>query len=91
MIFGVDRLNRSKAAHFIALKHPFTVMEVAQVFMDNMVKDHDFPKSIVTERDPIFCGKFWCDLFRLYGVKLQYSSAYHPMSDGVDRSVEWVP
>lgn len=72
----------SKAAHFIALHHPFSAVEVAWVFMDSVVKLHGFPKSIVTNKDPIFCGKFWKELFRLHGVKLQCSSAYQPQSNG---------
>lgn len=80
ILLVVDRL--SKAAHFMALKHPFSAVDVAHFFMDNIIKLHRFPKMIVTDRDPIFCGKFWSELFLLYGVKLQYSSAYHPQSDG---------
>ncbi|GJU05072.1 putative mitochondrial protein [Tanacetum coccineum] len=40
----VDRLT--KYAHFMALSHPFSASQVAQVFMDNVNKLHRLPKSI---------------------------------------------
>ncbi|CAL0309700.1 unnamed protein product [Lupinus luteus] len=76
----VDRL--SKAAHFMALAHPYTTANVAQSFMDNVFKLHGYPDSITSDRDPIFISKFWQDLFALQGVQLQLSSSYHPQTDG---------
>lgn len=76
----IDRF--SKYAHFIALAHPYTAPSVAKIFLDNIVKLHGLPSSIVTDRDPIFTGLFWKELFKLLGVDLCYSSAYHPQSDG---------
>jgi len=33
------------------------------------------------DRDPLFVSQFWQELFKLSGMKLQMSSAYHPQSD----------
>ncbi|KAJ7946901.1 Ty3/gypsy retrotransposon protein [Quillaja saponaria] len=86
----MDRLN--KFAHFLALQHPYTASVVAQAFMDNICKIHGMPDEIVSDRDTIFLSNFWKEMFKLQQVKLQYSSAYHPQTDGqievVNRSVE---
>ena len=37
----VDRLT--KYAHFMAVKHPYTVASIAQLFMDNVVRLHGLP------------------------------------------------
>lgn len=50
--------------------------------MDNIVKLHGLPNSIVSDRDTIFVSVLWKELFKLYRVNLQLSTAYHPQSDG---------
>jgi hypothetical protein len=84
----VDRF--SKYAHFIALGHPYTVASVARAFFDGIVRLHGFPSSIVSDRDPVFTGNVWRDLFRCAGVKLRMSTAFHPQTDGQSEVVNKV-
>ena len=72
----VDRFT--KFAHFIPVKHPYTALQIAQLFMDNIVKLHGLPKAFVTNKDIVSVSQFWKQLFKLYKVQLQFSTAYHP-------------
>jgi hypothetical protein len=76
----VDRF--SKYAHFIPLGHPYMAASVAHAFFDDIVRLHGFPTSIVSDRDPVFTGNVWHDLFKLAGVTLRLSTAFHPQMDG---------
>ena len=84
----VDRF--SKYAHFIALGHPYTAASVARAFFDGIVRLHGFPASIISDRDPVFTGHVWRDLFRMAGVKLRFSTAFHPQTDGQSEVVNKV-
>lgn len=68
--------------HFIALKHPFTALSVAKIFMQQVYRLHGLPTSIVSDRDRIFLSHLWQELFKLADVRLKMSSAYHPQTNG---------
>ena len=76
----VDRLT--KYAHFCALSHPFSASTIVVAFVNTVQKLHGRLKIIVSDRDPIFTGKFWTQLFSCLGTQLAHSSSYHPQSDG---------
>lgn len=68
----------SKYAHFLGLKHPFTVASVAKLFLSQVYHMHGIPTAIVLDRDKIFTSKFWQKLFKIAKVDLRMSTAYHP-------------
>ena len=72
----------TKYAHICALCHPFKASTVATTFMDTIQKLHGNPRVIVSDKDPIFTGKFFSELFSCLGTQLAHSSSYHPQSNG---------
>jgi len=76
----VDQL--SKYGHFITLKHPYSAKTVDEVFVKEVAHLHGMPRSIVSDRDPVFTSQFWAEYFRLQGSKLRMSLVYHLQTDG---------
>jgi hypothetical protein len=72
----------SKYSHFFPLKHPYTAHYVAQVFLDNIVKLHGVPRSIVSDRDRVFTSSFWTELFKMLQTELKIGTTYHPQTNG---------
>jgi transposase InsO family protein len=74
--------NFSKFSHFLALSHPFTAFTVAKLFFSEIHRLHGMPVTIISDRDRVFTSQLWHELFKLSGVTLAMSSAYHPQTDG---------
>ncbi|KAL0562072.1 hypothetical protein IC582_002522 [Cucumis melo] len=76
----VDRLTKS--AHFIPGKSTYTASKWAQLYMSEIVRLHGVPVSIVSDRDARFTSKFWKGLQTAMGTRLDFSTAFHPQTDG---------
>eukprot|EP00253_Pinus_taeda_P017455 PITA_17455 len=76
----VDKL--SKSAHFIPVQSTYRAMQIAHVFMQNIFKLHGLPKTIISDRDIKFTSVFWKTLFEELRTQLNFSTAYHPQTDG---------
>ncbi|KAL5563362.1 hypothetical protein UlMin_033109 [Ulmus minor] len=52
----VDRLTKS--AHFMSIKTTFSLEQLASLYVQEIVRLHGVPKSIVSDRDARFTSKF---------------------------------
>ena len=66
----VDRLTKST--------HSFLLYKLAQVYIQEIIRLHGIPTSIVSNRDPRFTSKFWVALQEALGTKLHFSTTYQP-------------
>ncbi|KAJ0939621.1 putative nucleotidyltransferase, Ribonuclease H [Helianthus annuus] len=76
----VDRLTKS--AHFLAIKETDKFSQLAAVYLKEVVARHGVPTSIISDRDPRFTSELWQSMHKLFGSKLDMSTAYHPQTDG---------
>jgi hypothetical protein len=53
----VDRLT--KTAHFIAVHTTYSVQQYAELYMDQIVRLHGIPKTIISDRGTQFVARFW--------------------------------
>eukprot|EP00253_Pinus_taeda_P015686 PITA_15686 len=84
----VDKL--SKAAHFIPVQSTYKAVQITHIFMQNVFKLHGLPKVIISDRDVKFTSAFWRTLFAELGTQLNFSTAYHPQTDGQTERVNQV-
>uniref|UniRef100_A0A2N9IPW9 Reverse transcriptase n=1 Tax=Fagus sylvatica TaxID=28930 RepID=A0A2N9IPW9_FAGSY len=76
----VDRLTKS--AHFIPIQMNYSLDQLAQLYVEEIVRLHGIPVSIVSDRDPCFTSRFWKSLHKALGTNLNFSTAFHPQTDG---------
>jgi len=75
----VDRLTKS--THFIPINIRYSLKRLTSLYVNEIVRLHGVPSSIVFDRDPRFTSRFWESLHKALGTKLRLSSAYHPQTD----------
>ncbi|PKI43333.1 hypothetical protein CRG98_036313 [Punica granatum] len=68
--------------HFIPCKKMTDVIRVAQMYFREVYRLHGLPKSIVSDRDTWFLSHLWRSLWKMVDTQLQFSSAYHPQTNG---------
>jgi hypothetical protein len=76
----VDTLTKS--AHFIPVRTTYQAPDIARVFISEIVRLHGMPKRIISDRGSVFTGRFWTSFQEALGTQLNFSTSYHPKTDG---------
>ena len=76
----VDRLTN--LANFIPVRIDYSMDRLAELYVDEIVRLHGVSLSIVSDRDLRFTSRFWKELQSALGTRLNFSTAFHPQSDG---------
>ena len=81
----VDRFD--KMAHLIPYKSTNDASYIVGLFFKEIVRIRGIHLGIVSDRDLKFVGHFWRTLWKKLGTNLEFSSTYHPQSDGQTKLV----
>jgi len=72
----------SKRVHFVPTHTMVTAEGAARLFLHHVWKLHGLLKHVVSDRGPQFIASFTKELYRLLGIRLSSSTAWHPQTDG---------
>jgi hypothetical protein len=72
----------SKSVHFIPIKSTFKDINIVEIFMKDIFRLHGIPKMVISDRDVKFTSAFWKELFARLNTNLNFSTSYHPQTDG---------
>lgn len=80
IVVFVDKLT--KMVHYAPTTTDCSAPQLADIFLEHVVRHHGLPSSILSDRDPRFTGNFWRALWKCLGTNLTMSTAFHPQTDG---------
>ena len=81
----VDRLTKS--AHFLPIRLDYSMDRLSDLYVNEIFRLHGIPVSILSDRDSRFTSRFWKELQSAFGTRLNFSTAFHPQTDGQSERV----
>jgi transposase InsO family protein len=84
----VDRF--SKVAHFIPVKTTYKGTKLVELYIARIVCLHGVPKKVVSDTGTQFTSRFLKKLQEAMDTRLNFSSAYHPQTDGQTERVNQI-
>ena len=75
----IDRLT--KARHLVPCRTTVDAADLADIFIEHLIRLHGLPNSIVSDRGPQFAAAFWQRLCNRLGIDRRLGTAFHQESD----------
>ena len=72
----------TKSAHFLPIQMNYSLNLLAQLYVNEIVRLHGVPSSIVLDKDSRFTSHFWGGVQKALGTRLDFSTVFHPQIDG---------
>src|SRR4051812_28456261 len=72
----------TKVAHFMPVKETISASQLADLYVSRIVSLHGIPLEISSDHGSIFTSRFWDSFQEAMGTHLNFSTAYHPQSQG---------
>ena len=70
-----------KSAHFLLVNVEDSLEKLAQLYVDEIVRLHGVPVSIVSDRVPRFTSRFWPSLQTSLGTRQHFITTFHPQTN----------
>ena len=74
--------STTKHVHFISTHTTVPALGAACLYLHHVWKLHGLPSIIISDWGGQFIAQFTHELYRLLGIKIVASTAYHPQTDG---------
>jgi hypothetical protein len=75
ILIMVDKLI--KYSHIIACKEKFTAEQLKYIVLNRLIRYHNIPKGLTSDRDKLFTSNYWKTLIPMLGTRLRMSTVYH--------------
>ena len=69
------------------MKTDYSLDKLAELYINEIVQLHGILVSIILDRDLRFTSRFWGKLQEALGTRLNFSTTFHPQTDGQSERV----
>ena len=71
----------TKSAYFISVKSTYRAKNYAKLYIDDIVRLHGIPLSIILDRGAQFTSHFWRSFLKRLGTQVKLCTTFHPQTD----------